>query len=709
MADRSPDQRSNLARTTFRASMMLRKRLAELCVVALLCLIFMGLVAFFARSSSATFDETSHLPAGYSYLRWHDYRLNPEHPPLVKKLAALPLLWTNVWPAAVPEPARGDGSDEPISLAWSAALPHMDAQWSFGHEFLYGLRAEKLAQLHAENPSVMNEATVAGTSQRDIADFHNDADRLLFRGRMAIMFLGLALLLMLYRWAREMFGRAGAVLAALLFCFDPNMIAHSGLITTDIGETLFIFGALFFLWRCWHRFRAINMILFLVCFALAFATKFSAVILIPACGLVGCVMVCTSTPWTLGGFNLTTRSGKAAAMLGLCMLTAVATWIVIWAAYDFRYSAVRGSNATPLPIEPVLRRAAAIRAELRDSPAGIPPDKQAGFESRIREAMDHVPLTFSGQIIAFARDHRLLPEAYLFGLAHTEMKSLLRGSFLFGQYSHVGFRSYFFWTVLLKTPLPALGLIVAAAAVAMVRRRRDTIVFILTPIAVYLFISIAAHLNIGHRHILPIYPFLYLLCAVLGAEWQRLPLLWKRLSATLVLGAIVASSQFVFSPLGHPQRVGPHDLAYFNEFAGGPRNGYRALVDSNLDWGQDLKGLQSWTDAHQIRDPIWLSYFGMADPRYYGIRHFNVPRVLGGYPFESSAYDELEAQGKPGDAVQKFVGDLQAGQYFAVSATNFSGVYLGKPVHDFWQDVFDHSTFVDQIGYSIFIYRLNNK
>jgi hypothetical protein len=688
--------------------MTLRKHLAELMVVAILCLIFIGLVASFARSSSATFDETSHLPAGYSYLRWHDYRLNPEHPPLVKKLAALPLLWENVWPATPPEPARGDGNDELIGLAWSAALPQIDAQWSFGHEFLYGVKSEKLAQLHEQNSAIVNGATVPSILQLEATDFHNDADHLLFRGRMAVMFLGLALLLLLYWWAREMFGVTGAILAALLLSFDPNVIAHSGLVTTDVGESLFMFGTLFFLWRCWHRFSAVNMVLFILCFALAFVTKFSAIALLPICGLIGFVLAGSSAAWTLFGFGLTTRASKMTAMLGLFTLTLLATWLVIWASYDFRYAAAHRPEPTALPIEPVLRRAAAIRAELRTWPAGIPADKQADFEPRIREEMNHVPLTISGRVILFARHYRFLPEAFLFGLAHTEMKSLLRGSFLFGQYSHVGFPSYFFWTFLLKTPLPALLLIIAGIIVAMWRRTQFALLFILTPISIYLFISIAAHLNIGHRHILPIYPLLYLLCGTLAAEWRRLPGTWRTLSAILGVGAVVTSSQFVFSPLGHPQKVGSHFLAYFNEFAGGPRQGYRDLVDSNLDWGQDLKGLKSWIDAHEVRDPIWLSYFGMADPRYYGIRHRNVPRVLGGYAFESSDYDSLEAQGKPGEAVQKFVKDLEPGQYVAVSATNFSGVYLGKATHDMWQEIFNHSTLVDQIGYSIFIYRLND-
>jgi hypothetical protein len=601
-------------------------------------------------------------------------------------------------------------SDNTIRAAWSAAPAMTDAQWVFGHEFLYGIKREAWDRLiDSREAKTTGALDLLGTVPLDPSDFHNNADRLLFRGRMAVMCLGLVLLLLVYWWTREMFGVAGAVLAALLFCFDPNFIAHSGLVTTDVGETLFIFGCLFFLWRLWQRGGVINLVLFILCFALAFATKFSAVVLIPICGVAGLILACSRQSWTLSGFNLTTRLAKAGALAWIFAAAAFVSWLVIWASYDFRHSAAHGPDPAPLPIEAALRRAAAIESELRTSPSGIPPDKQADFESRIRTAMESVPLAATGHLIAFARDHRLLPEAYLFGLAHTKMKSLLRGSFLFGQYSDVGFPSYFLWTFLLKTPLPALVMIAAAIPVAMIRRARGTLVFIFIPIAIYLCISIVEHLNIGQRHILPIYPFLYLLCGALGAEWLRLPAIWKCVSAALATGAIVISSQYVFSPLGHPQTVGPHDLAYFNEFAGGPRNGYRSLVDSNLDWGQDLKGLKSWLDAHEVRDPIWLSYFGIADPRYYGIRHRNVPKVLGGYAFESSAYDSLEAERKPGDAVQKFINDLQPGQYVAVSATNFSGVYLGKSTRDMWQEIFNHSTFVDQIGYSILIYRVNGQ
>src|SRR5206468_11204129 len=119
-------------------------------------------------------------------------------------------------------------------------------------------------------------------------------------------------------------------------------------------------------------------------------------------------------------------------------------------------------------------------------------------------------------------------------------------------------------------------------------------------------------------------------CGGLAVEWGKLRSERKTgIAAGAILG-IVISSSVVFAPPWRPTLVYPHYLAYFNELAGGPRNGYKRLVDSNLDWGQDLKGLKRWADEKRLdaTHPLYLSYFGTADPRYYQIPHINLP---GGY------------------------------------------------------------------------------
>jgi hypothetical protein len=118
--------------------------------VLLVCAIFAATVISFSRNASPTYDEVAFLPAGYSCLRWGDYRLNPEHPPLAKKLAALPLLWRTNWPANV-DLQRGPvasgpkaDSEAPLRYAWATAFRDKDACCFFGHAFLYGLRPTAL-------------------------------------------------------------------------------------------------------------------------------------------------------------------------------------------------------------------------------------------------------------------------------------------------------------------------------------------------------------------------------------------------------------------------------------------------------------------------------------------------------------------------------------------------------------------------------------
>jgi hypothetical protein len=182
----------------------------------------------------------------------------------------------------------------------------------------------------------------------------------------------------------------------------------------------------------------------------------------------------------------------------------------------------------------------------------------------------------------------------------------------------------------------------------------------------------AQRLNLGHRYLLPVYPFLFVAAAGFAA-WalERGAPRWR----PWVLGALLA--WYAAGTL----RVHPHYLAYFNELAGGPRNGYKRLVDSSLDWGQDLPGLKAWLDRHPAAN-LKLSYFGMADPEYYGIHGQRLP----GFPPPSQVTTEIN----PGDLV-------------AVSATNLQSLRMeqGRRLMRRLRDTEP----VDQVGYSILIYR----
>ncbi len=675
------------------------------------CAVFLFLVFSQAMRYSATYDEIAHLPAGYSYLRWQDYRLNPEHPPLVKKLAALPLLWLHGWRSRMDLTAPDQVPDAiPRSLlagkqAWSMALANIDAQWLFGHFFLYGPRDATLDRLGIEDP--LRIPSVARLS-RD--DFAQDADRLLLWGRFPVMLLGTVLALLVFSWARELYGLAGGALAMALFCFDPNFIAHSGLVTTDVGIAAFMFGAVYSLWRTCRCFSPLNAILTVVFVALAFATKFSAILLVPVLLLIGMARLSLPGEWPAGRggrFPLRTFRGRALAVTMLIAGSLAASYAVLWASYDFRYSAAShpaqaaeseslspaqthpvfrsqpGRTPGYLPMEGVVRRTAAIRSLLRSYPQGPP-------EPEIQKAMLTAPSGVGEQLILFAARYHLLPEACLYGLAHVRMKSLLRGGYLMGEYSNRGFTSYFLWAFLLKTPLITIAAIAAACFFAWKRKVRwaTQLSFLILPVGVYFLVSMVSNLNIGHRHILPVYPFLYVLCGGLAPEWASWRSAKRRFFAIAAPGAIILSAFLVFAPPWNPAPVYGHYLSYFNELAGGPRNGHNILLDSNIDWGQDLGRLGEWLRERQIEDPVNLCYFGTADPRYHGIPHINLP---GGYAFEpEAAFSEARIPG-----------------YLAISATHLHGVYFSPPTRRAWQEFLDRGTYVERIGYSIFIFRLS--
>ena len=688
-------------------------------VVLLFSAAFAASVLSFSRQASPTYDEVAFLPAGYAYLHWSDYRLNPEHPPLAKMVAALPWLWRTNWPARVdlqngnvPNPAETDG-ESALRRAWDLGFENSEAYYDFGHYFLYGTRPEEIPRPDAAASPI--------PMPPDRKSYYNQPDRLVFLGRLPILFLGLGLALLVFLWAREWFGLAGGILSLALFCFDPNFIAHSGLATTDVGVALFMFGAVYFLWRICRRLNVTNGVLFLLFFALAFVTKFSAVLLLPLFWLLVWGRIVSPEPWLIGragNLKLISRASKTSLFAGLFGVALLGTCAAIWASYSFRYSAaqspetaakveaqlLRAGNPASgqpdgkvesrvpyrelgyFPIEAAVRGSAAITKLLAASPHGVVSNDD------ILKTMDAVPLGLGGKLILFAQKHHLLPEAYLYGYAHNEMKNQVRASFLLGNYSNTGFRSYFFYAFLLKTPLPVLLLILVSLVLCLRRcgERRWQVIFLVLPAGLYFLAATQSHLNIGLRHLLPIYPFLFVLAGGLTLELNHLRRTTRIVALLVAVGAIAVSSRIVFFPAGSSkwQTVSPHYLAYFNELAGGPANGFKELVDSNLDWGQDLKNLKLWIEAHDIKDPVCLCYFGMADPRYHGILHYNLP---GGYLFEpQQGFDML----KPGALV-------------AISATNLQGVYLSQADRDAWKQILEHSTLVDTVGYSIFIYKFN--
>jgi hypothetical protein len=269
----------------------------------------------------------------------------------------------------------------------------------------------------------------------------------------------------------------------------------------------------------------------------------------------------------------------------------------------------------------------------------------------------------------------LLPEAYVLGFLFAFRHSAGRTTFLLGQLSDHGFWYYFPVTFALKTPLPLIVLLPLALAWRRPASWRLEC-FSWLPVLLYLGLTATRSINIGHRHLLPIYPFLFVF-AGRAAAGLLAPGAWTSRRGLLVAGL---GAWYALGTL----RVHPHYLAYFNELAGGPSQGYRRLVDSNLDWGQDLKGLEAYLERKGI-SRIKLSYFGSADPAYYGLHAELLPGYMAPHP------TEVTREVSPGDIL-------------AVSATNLQGVYLDPGDRPLMERVRALPP-LDEVGYSILIYR----
>jgi hypothetical protein len=392
--------------------------------------------------------------------------------------------------------------------------------------------------------------------------------------------LSVALGALVFLWSRRLFGSPGAFVSLLFYVFCPTLLSHGGYATSDVCMALFMLASVGAWWRHletpgWGPLAGSATV-----FGLACVAKFSAVFLLPM--MVLCAAV-----------HLVARRGRPLRVLGSLAVHGAAAVLVIWAFYGFRYSAFN-------PALPAADQFIESWPIVYASTAG------------------------TGRLIHLLGGLHALPEAFLYGTAYVAQTAQMRGAFLNGEYSIYGWRTFFLWTFALKSTLPFL----AAAAISLWLAlrgaparpgpgRREALLA-LTPLlvllGVYWAVSLQSHLNIGHRHLIPIYPPLFILTGALGA-WLAGP----RPSGRVLVAGLLAWHA------GESLSIAPHYLAYFNETLGGPRLGFLHLVDSNLDWGQDLPGLKAWLQANQRPgEKAYLSYFGTGEPRYY---HLPVVRL----------------------------------------------------------------------------------
>jgi hypothetical protein len=583
------------------------------------------------RQKSATFDEPVNVSAGYYYLKTGVYCEDPTHPPFLRLWAALPLLWLN---PERPQPAE-------LTVAPENPLP----------------------------PGLIDQSLVT----RYLFFKNNDSDRLLWYSRTPVIFLGMMLGGMVFLFARKLAGPGGGILALLFYIFCPNILAHSQLVTTDLAITLFIFCSVYAFYLLTCRITMKRILLLGIFLGLAFTTKLSSLILLPCLALLGILAIYKQprlpaspvvnrliAPLRRIGFGRNVprvrNSLRSFVLLALAMFLAlVVADIIIWETYDFRFEQTCYDGMNP---------ASLLQVHL-NAEGGDPVER-----GRII------------RLVQFLLDWKVFPAGYIYGLGIIEAMLRAEGliAYFAGQYSITGWWYYGISAFALKTPLPTCLLLLLGLLGLLFKRlwQRQQIpmgtLSVVLPILFFFAFACFNKLNIGVRYLLPVYPFIYVF---LGLGWRFLadPNRWIRWSFSLLLIWAMLTSLLIY----------PHYLAYFSDAIGGASQGYKYLADSNIDWGQDLKGLKKYLDAHGI-ERIKLSYFGAAIPQYY-----KIPMDY----LHSYVIMEPENMGE----------SFNSGDYVAISVTNWQHVHID------WLDRFEPYFRaglqpIDQIGYSMFIFRI---
>lgn len=554
------------------------------CIVLIILGLILNTSIIVSSQESTTMDEQAHIPSAYTYVKYNDMRLNPEHPPLFKDLAGIPLQFLNV-KFPIGDPGWTNGINE---------------QWTLGNKFIHS----------------------------------NDAEAITFWSRFPIILVALLLGFFIYKWTRELAGAAAGLLALVLYAFDPNILGHNHYVTTDIGIAAFIFISFYYFIKFIKNPSWKNTILAGIFLGLAELAKFSAVLLFPFFTLIIVIYaIFKKNPAFENTAVFKYKLKKFGEYVWKYAVIVAICFVLIWILYQ--------CNTFNMPAEKV-----------QDVARTVFGDQGVGkIAKSVVIGMSQLPLLkglseyFLGVFMVFVRVEG--GNTYYF----------------FGHVSNQATPWYFPAVFILKETIPFLFLILFAsfyafyqviknilmktchsdpagageesrnkktgcsttgflAALGMTARHYlqtgVTYYAMLGFILLYSYLSITGNLNIGFRHLFPILPFAYVLAAKKTFDFLKSIKTEQTLkTAKIILMVIVA--WIILEPV----IFFPSYISYFNEFAGGPKNGYQYVADSNLDWGQDLKRLRNWVDDYNIKNPenpvdeINIDYFGGSNPAYY--------------------------------------------------------------------------------------------
>ena len=500
--------------------------------------------------------------------------------------------------------------DEPVHLAGGYSY-YLTGDYRLNAEA--GVLPQRLAALplwlgHVEFPTESKDSVIWGQAQQAWRESgqtwlgyqffyqcRNDPVQILLWSRAFMALVSVAMGVLVYFWSRRLFGAAGGMFSLAMFVLSPAILANGPLAATDVTSALCFLLAVGCFWRMLHLLSLRRVLASGVALGLLFLSKMSAPVILPMLLVLLVARVVKGGPLELSVRRwkklLGSRLEISGALLATVVLNSAMVLAIIWTGYSWRYSAFAG-----------------------------PVDKD---QFAFPKVMDKPG--FAQDCAKFCGEHRLLPQAYLYGMVYTVEKANERSAFFNGEHYITGRAAFFPYAFAVKTPLSGLMVLVLAVAAALRWRAgkegspppgqgRD-ILYQTIPLWVlmlgYWLLAMTSHINVGLRHLLPAYGPMLILVGICGTWLESEVRLLSWLAKGVLAGALVECAL-----------AWPNYLAYFNVFAGGGDNAYKHLVDSSLDWGQDLPGLREWlmkNRADSERRPVYLSYFGAGSPTWYGL------------------------------------------------------------------------------------------
>ena len=626
-----------------------------------------------------TVDEVVHLPAGVSYWERGTFKLYPHNPPLIKLLAS--------WPIVRAGPVTDPLYREP---AWGWAGANKAA---FAHGFML-LNADRLFELFAPSRLLMPTFAVLGG-------------------------------LVVFSWSRQLFGPAGGLLSLTLWTFCPNILAHCRLVTTDIPATAIGFAATYAFWLYLRRPTWPRALLAGALLGLAQLTKFSLLLLYGLWPLLWFVDEWTRRGW-IGRWH---RLGRSVAQ-GLGMVALSVALINIGYGFEGAGKPL-GSFSFTSDLLTVDRQRPTLATR---GPGQQGPELRAGvLQYRVNRfrgtPMESFPVPLPEYYVAGFDDQKLEAEgvparALMFADDPRADDSGARDIvgypvYLNGELKAESWWYYYLLTLVYKVPEGTWALVALAFAAAVGTRRArlalaDEAAIGVVPLVVVLVMSLGTNIAIGLRYVLPIFPYVFVSAGRL-APWASS---MTRRSRSIAIAAIAAG---LVATAAAALTIQPHYLAYFNWASGGPRRGSEHLIDSNLDWGQDLGNLRAWLNAQAPGERVGIAYFGQINPDVFNLRERPAEALLTPLPIGASRpgldpmLDWFLPPALPGSLPGREDGPPPPGLY-AVSVSLVRGLPWRVYEPGRWAPVsagrgafsyFERLEPIAEVGHSIFLYRID--